>query len=97
MRREIEDFIRDEESQFEHDDKVVCTCDNCGDLILVGQDMMVFVAKDGMGVRICEKCYNSMAPDEVLDLASIWYYVGDSDNAESFLNTKLIDSEARHD
>ena len=93
MKREVEDFIREEESQFAHDDGVVCTCDNCGGLIIRGQDMMVFIAKGGTGVRLCEKCYNNIEPDAVLELADIWNYVGDTDHAESLLNANTSKEE----
>lgn len=91
MTRGAREFIREDESRFE--DGVVCSCSNCGDQIRMGGDMMVFVSIRGEGIRLCEKCYNNMTPDEVLELAEIWNQTGDSYSAESALMTHLAETD----
>lgn len=94
MDREIEDFIREDESQFQRDAEVVATCDNCGATIRILEEMTVFYTKASGGVRICEKCYNNMAPDEVADLLDVWNHTDNATAAEEMLTEHKSSEEA---
>lgn len=91
MKREIEDFIREEESAFRGDDSVVGTCDCCGEVIRIGECMMAYYHSSSWSGRICEKCYNSLTPDEVLDLVDVWNRAGDAEEVESMLTAKSLE------
>lgn len=91
MKREIEDFIREEESGFRSDDSVVGSCSNCGELIHYGEDMMVYYHSQSGSGRLCEKCYNSMTPDEVLELVGVWNHTGDAQEVEPMLSAKILE------
>ena len=91
MKREVEDFIREEESEFQHDDSVVGTCDYCGAPIRIGGSMMVYYYSPSGSGRLCETCYNTLTPDEVLDLVGVWNQTGDVDEVESMLTAKSLE------
>lgn len=91
MTRETEELIREEESAFRDDDRVVGTCDYCGELIRIGDSMMVYYNSPSGSGRICEKCYNHLTPDEVLDLVGIWNQTGDADEVEPMLTAKSLE------
>lgn len=91
MKREVEDFIREEESAFRGDDSVVGTCDYCGALIRIGESTMVYYNSPSGSGRLCEKCYNSLTPDEVLDLVGVWNQTGDAEEVEPMLTAKSLE------
>ena len=92
--RDIEDFIRDDESEY-HDDDFVCTCDCCGKDIRIGQDMMVFLNVNGKSARICENCIQDMSPDFLADLLGVWNFEDDASSADAALTTQTVEQKRR--
>lgn len=94
MKKEVEDFIREEELEFQHDDSVVGTCDYCGAVIRIGQSTMVYYSSQSGSGRLCETCYNTLTPDEVLDLVGVWNQTGDAEEVEPMLTAKSLEERS---
>lgn len=92
--KDIEDFIRDEESGFRDDDMVVAVCSECGERIRIGEDMSVYYSSESGAIHLCESCYNHLTPDEFAELLGIWNYTGDASKAEGHLAAHQACEEA---
>ena len=95
MRREVEDFIRDDESYRPDDPDVVCSCAHCGKDIRIGQDMMVLLNVNGKTARLCENCIEWIDADTLAEMLGIWSYSGDASSAEAALNSASVAMERR--
>jgi len=102
-RREIDDFIREDESGFSDEREPICTCDNCGDPIYPEDDMAVMeehICTGRPSIRhICAGCWEGNRWDEageLLDLAGIWYWSGDAAEAMRIAGEKLLEGQRRY-
>lgn len=92
--RDIEDFIREDESEH-NDEGFVCTCDGCGKDIRIGQDMMVFMNVNGKSARICENCIQDISPDFLADLLGVWNLEDDASSADAALTSESVAMDRR--
>lgn len=102
-RREIDDFIREDESVFSDEREPICTCDNCGDGISEDDDMAV-VEEHNVGGRpgirhICMGCWEANGWDkaeELLDMVGLWYWTGDAVSAMQIAGEHTIKEQRRY-
>ena len=99
-RREIDDFIREDESVFSDEREPICTCDNCGDPIYPEDDMAVMEEHICTGrpsvLHICMDCWEANRWDEageLLDLAGIWCWSGDAAEAMQIAGKKMLEGQ----
>lgn len=102
-RREIENFIREDEAEFREECEPLCTCDNCGDPIYPEDDMAVMEEHNvggRPGIRhICMGCWEANGWDkaeELLDLAGLWYWTGDAVEAMQIAGEHMLTEQRRY-